>query len=68
MRKTMEVLSDRLLSVFVPKADVGAGCPPDPYYKGCYCRERTRYGKRCSTSPACVTTCSSTCVAYTTCT
>jgi hypothetical protein len=26
MRKTLEALSDRLLSVFVAKADVGAGC------------------------------------------
>lgn len=33
MRKTLGSLSDKLLSVFVAKADVGAGSPPDPYYK-----------------------------------
>jgi hypothetical protein len=66
MRKTMEVLSDKLLSMFVPKADVGAACPPDPFYKVCYCRERTRYRQYCSTNGACVTKCGA-CSAYNQC-
>ena len=63
MRKTMEVLSDKLLSMFVPKADVSAGCPPDPYYKSCGCKERSKLRQYCSTNPACVTKCG-TCVVY----
>ncbi|WP_414941281.1 hypothetical protein [Amycolatopsis sp. cmx-11-51] len=53
MRKTLGTFSDKLLSVFVAKADVGAGCPPDPYYKHCYCRERSDFRRNCSTNGAC---------------
>ncbi|MBP2325031.1 hypothetical protein JOF56_005416 [Kibdelosporangium banguiense] len=66
MRKTFRVLGDRLLSVFVAKADVGAACPPDPYYKHCYCRERTDFRKRCALTGPCRETCGP-CVAYKTC-
>ena len=55
MRKTLEALSDRLLSVFVAKADVAAGCPPDPWYEHCYCRERSDFRQRCSHTGACKT-------------
>ncbi|MBP2325030.1 hypothetical protein JOF56_005415 [Kibdelosporangium banguiense] len=53
MRKTFGALSDKLLSVFVAKADVGAACPPDPYTKHCYCRERSDFRRNCSTNGAC---------------
>ena len=35
MRKTVERLSDRLLGMFVAKADVAAACAPDPWYVHC---------------------------------
>lgn len=66
MRKTIEVLGDRLLSMFVPKADVGAACAPDPYYKSCGCAERSKLRQYCSTNAACVTKCGA-CVAYALC-
>ncbi|WET76452.1 hypothetical protein P3102_20210 [Amycolatopsis sp. QT-25] len=63
MRKTLGSLSDRLLSVFVTKADVGAGCPPDSYYRHCYCRERSDFRRNCSTNLACKEFCGA-CYAY----
>ncbi|WP_181772415.1 hypothetical protein [Amycolatopsis pittospori] len=66
MRKTVGSLSDKLLSVFVAKADVGAGCPPDPYYKHCYCRERSDFRRNCSLNGACKEFCGA-CYAYRTC-
>jgi hypothetical protein len=53
MRKTLESLSDKLLGMFVAKADVGAACPPDPFYRHCYCRERSDFRQYCSTNGAC---------------
>lgn len=66
MRKTVERLSDRLLSMFVTKADVGAACPPDWWYKHCYCRERSDFRQRCSVNGACKVTCGP-CVVFKTC-
>lgn len=53
MRKTLETLSDKLLGMFVAKVDVGAGCTPDPYFKHCYCRERSDFRRRCTQNGAC---------------
>ncbi|HEX6353271.1 hypothetical protein [Actinophytocola sp.] len=47
MRKTLESLSDRVLSLFVAKVDVGAACPRDSWYEHCYCRERSDFRKYC---------------------
>ncbi|MDT7786664.1 MAG: hypothetical protein QOF58_5083 [Pseudonocardiales bacterium] len=66
MRKTLESLSDKLLGVFVAKVDVGAGCPPDPYYKHCYCRERSDFRQRCSQNGACKEFCGP-CTVFRTC-
>jgi hypothetical protein len=52
--------------MFVAKADVGAACPPDPFYKHCYCTERSDYRQYCSTNGACVTRCGA-CYVYRTC-
>ncbi|MGY0233971.1 hypothetical protein [Longispora urticae] len=59
MRAMLGTLSDRLLGAFVPKANVGAGCPPDPFYKYCYCSGNYQYEKHCSTNGACITFCGS---------
>jgi hypothetical protein len=66
MRKTMGTLGDRLLSMFVAKADVGAACPPDPYTQHCYCREHSDFRRNCSTNGACKTTCGA-CYVFATC-
>jgi hypothetical protein len=66
MRKTMEALSDRLLSMFVAKADVAAACAPDPWYVHCYCTERSDYRKRCQYTASCGSTCGA-CYVFSTC-
>ncbi|MFC0104778.1 hypothetical protein [Kibdelosporangium aridum] len=53
MRTTIGAFSDKLLSMFIPKADVGAACPPDPHYRHCYCRERSDFRRHCSYNGAC---------------
>ena len=57
MRASIAAVADRLLAVVVPKADVSAGCPPDPYTAYCYCKGYVVYTKRCSTNGACKTFC-----------
>jgi hypothetical protein len=66
MRKTLESLSDKLLGMFVAKVDVGAGCPPDKYFKHCYCRERSDFRRTCSQNGACKEFCGP-CVVFRTC-
>jgi hypothetical protein len=66
MRKTFGALSDKLLSVFVTKADVGAGCPPDTHYRHCYCRERSDFRRVCSYNGACRLICGP-CTVFRTC-
>lgn len=66
MRKTLGTLGDRLLSMFVAKADVGAACTPDPYYKHCYCSERSDFQRRCSQNGACKEFCGA-CYVFRTC-
>jgi hypothetical protein len=66
MRKTMEALSDKLLSMFVAKADVAASCAPDPWYVHCYCTERSDYRKQCHYTPSCGSACGA-CYVFRTC-
>ncbi|WP_020390320.1 hypothetical protein [Kribbella catacumbae] len=49
----VERVADAFLDRFVPKADVSAGCPPDPYYKYCFCDAKVEYWRYVYTRPDC---------------
>ena len=58
MPHTINVLSDRLLSMFVPKAKAGA-CACGPAFNGWYfyCKENQRWKAYCTFTCSCNQTC-----------
>ena len=53
MYSLLKRTADRMVEVAVPKINAGACCPPDPYYKFCYCDTWHMYIRMCQTDCAC---------------
>lgn len=67
MMKLIQSMSDGLLSVFAPKVQASAYCPPCRVFGQCGCNGNRRYRSRvCYSGPGCQTE-TVTCVARTEC-